>query len=153
MPSELSLQATRAAYIGRQLPRLLWYVGHGYIMGRLAEKARERDGQNGRPRARATAPVPDRGRLYRDMASLFRRDLANVEAGVYPLPQDRDGSLLKPPDRSGLVLRGPASSSFLAVRPASTARSSTTNTRGRRPRYYLQNFHFQTGGWMTEDFG
>ena len=102
MPSELSLQATRAAYIGRQLPRLLWYVGHGYIMGRLAEKARERDGQNGRPRARATAPVPDRGRLYRDMASLFRRDLANVEAGVYPLPQDRDGSLLSLLDRSGL---------------------------------------------------
>ena len=24
-------------------------------------------------------------------------------------------------------------------------------TRGRRPNYYLQNFHFQTGGWMTED--
>ena len=124
MPSELSLQATRAAYIGRQLPRLLWYVGHGYIMGRLAEKARERDGQNGRPRARATAPVPDRGRLYQDMASLFRRDLANVEAGVYPLPQDRNGSLLSLLDRSGLFFA--ASSSILAVRPVSTARSSTT---------------------------
>ena len=24
-------------------------------------------------------------------------------------------------------------------------------TRGKRPRYYLQNFHFQSGGWMTED--
>jgi len=23
--------------------------------------------------------------------------------------------------------------------------------RGKRPRYYLQNFHFQTGGWMTDD--
>ncbi|MFZ3336542.1 MAG: methyltransferase domain-containing protein, partial [Xanthobacteraceae bacterium] len=22
---------------------------------------------------------------------------------------------------------------------------------GKRPRYYLQNFHFQTGGWMTDD--
>ena len=27
----------------------------------------------------------------------------------------------------------------------------TEETRGRRPRYYLQNFHFQTGGWMTDD--
>ena len=27
----------------------------------------------------------------------------------------------------------------------------TEETRGKRPRYYLQNFHFQTGGWMTED--
>ena len=40
-----------------------------------------RGNQNGRPRARATALVPGRERLYRDMASLFRRDLANVEAG------------------------------------------------------------------------
>jgi hypothetical protein len=27
----------------------------------------------------------------------------------------------------------------------------TEETRGKRPRYYLQNFHFQSGGWMTED--
>jgi hypothetical protein len=24
-------------------------------------------------------------------------------------------------------------------------------TRGKRPSYYLQNFHFQSGGWMTDD--
>ncbi len=24
-------------------------------------------------------------------------------------------------------------------------------TRGKRPGYYLQNFHFQSGGWMTDD--
>jgi 2-polyprenyl-3-methyl-5-hydroxy-6-metoxy-1,4-benzoquinol methylase len=24
-------------------------------------------------------------------------------------------------------------------------------TRGKRARYYLQNFHFQSGGWMTDD--
>jgi ubiquinone/menaquinone biosynthesis C-methylase UbiE len=24
-------------------------------------------------------------------------------------------------------------------------------TRGKRPRYYLQNFHFQSGGWMTRE--
>ncbi|MFZ2091673.1 MAG: methyltransferase domain-containing protein [Pseudolabrys sp.] len=27
----------------------------------------------------------------------------------------------------------------------------TEETRGTRPRYYLQNFHFQSGGWMTDD--
>jgi SAM-dependent methyltransferase len=26
-----------------------------------------------------------------------------------------------------------------------------TDTRAKRPRYYLQNFHFQSGGWMTDD--
>ena len=33
-----------------------------------------------------------------------------------------------------------------------TTKSSTEETRGKRPRYYLQNFHFQSGGWMTDDF-
>jgi ubiquinone/menaquinone biosynthesis C-methylase UbiE len=27
----------------------------------------------------------------------------------------------------------------------------TDDIRGRRPAYYLQNFHFQSGGWLTED--
>jgi hypothetical protein len=25
------------------------------------------------------------------------------------------------------------------------------DTRGTRPRYYLQNFHFQSGGWLTDE--
>src|ERR1019366_4719424 len=48
------------------------------------------------------APVPSRNRLYADMASLFRQDLANVEAGVYPLPADGDSSLPMLLDRSRL---------------------------------------------------
>ena len=27
----------------------------------------------------------------------------------------------------------------------------SAKTRGRRPDYYLQNFHFQSGGWLTEE--
>jgi ubiquinone/menaquinone biosynthesis C-methylase UbiE len=27
----------------------------------------------------------------------------------------------------------------------------TEETRGKRPGYYLQNFHFQSGGWLTDD--
>jgi len=27
----------------------------------------------------------------------------------------------------------------------------STETRAKRPSYYLQNFHFQSGGWMTDD--
>ena len=25
------------------------------------------------------------------------------------------------------------------------------STRGKRPDYYLQNFHYQSGGWLTDD--
>jgi hypothetical protein len=27
----------------------------------------------------------------------------------------------------------------------------TEATAGKRPEYYLQNFHYQSGGWLTED--
>ena len=110
--------ATRIAYGATQLPRVAWYMGHGVVMRRLSAAVRERSGQSPRRPARTDAPVPGRNRLYADMAALFRQDLANVEAGIYPLPADHDGSwpaLLK------------------------------------RPGYYLQNFHFQSGGWLTDD--
>jgi hypothetical protein len=74
---------TRAIYVARQLPRLAWYVGHGRVMGRLAERASEIEGTSARPPSRTDAPVPNRARLYEDMAALFRRDLMNVERGIY----------------------------------------------------------------------
>jgi hypothetical protein len=36
------------------------------------------------------------------MAKLFLQDLANVESGIYPLPEDHDGSLFTLIDRSRL---------------------------------------------------
>ena len=142
--------ASRSAYFARQIPRLLWYVGHAYVMSRLAENARKQTGNSKRPPNRTSAPVPDRQRLYRDLAALFRTDLANVEAGLYPLPRDRDGSLLTLLDRSGLFFQD-----LPRVHHRRQAGDHTEvvneQTRGRRPNYYLQNFHFQTGGWMTED--
>ena len=54
------------------------------------------------PRAHTNSPVPDRKRLYADMAILLQQDLANIEAGLYPLPADHDGSLLTLLHRSRL---------------------------------------------------
>ena len=92
MADPVSQFATRIAYGARQLPRVAWYIGHGMVMRRLSQAARERAGATTRPRAHTRASVPDRRRLYADMAVLFRQDLANVEAGIYPLPADHDGT-------------------------------------------------------------
>jgi ubiquinone/menaquinone biosynthesis C-methylase UbiE len=116
----------------------------------LADEVRRREGERARPRARTDAPVPDRSRLYADMAKLFQQDLANVEGGIYPLPADRDGSLPTLLHRSRLFFEDLPD---IHRRRTSGDHSEvlTEETRGRRPRYYLQNFHFQTGGWLTED--
>ncbi len=150
MADPVSQFATRIAYGARQLPRVAWYIGHGMVMRRLSQAARERAGASTRPRAHTRASVPDRRRLYADMAVLFRQDLANVEAGIYPLPADHDGTLPVVLGRSRL---------FFADLPdvhrrrenAEYRQVLTDDTRGRRPDYYLRNFHFQSGGWLTQD--
>ena len=101
MSTPLARFATRTAYGATQLPRVAWYVGHGLAMNRLAQRVREQ-GEHSRPRARTTGPVPDRDRLFQDIGALFRKDLANVEAGIYPLPADHDGPLLTLLKRSRL---------------------------------------------------
>jgi ubiquinone/menaquinone biosynthesis C-methylase UbiE len=148
--ADLSRLSTRIAYGASQIPRVVWYVGHGMVMRRLSASVRRSAGESVRPRPRTEAPVPDRGRLYADMAALFRQDLANVEAGLYPLPADHDGSLAMLLERSRL---------FFADLPAIHRRREGGDSQqvlneqapGKRPSYYLQNFHFQSGGWMTSD--
>jgi len=150
MAHSLSRLATRAVYGATQLPRIAWYLGHGLAMRRLSEEVRRQPGERRRPRAHTDAPVPDRSRLFADMGALLRRDLANIEAGIYPVPADHDGSVSTLLDRSRL---------FFADLPDVHRRRErgaqnevlTEETRGKRPLYYLQNFHFQSGGWMTAD--
>src|SRR3984893_485480 len=126
---------------------------------RLVSGSRPRHGPDraasARERERAASPhtdarTPDRKRFFADMGALWRQDLANVEAGVYPLPADHDGSLKMLLDRSRL---------FFEDLPAVHRRRESGDhtevlseeTCGKQPRYYLQNFHFQSGGWMTDE--
>lgn len=149
MSDPVSRLTVRAVYGLTQLPRIAWYVGQGAAMRRLSRAVRRREGE---PRAHpvAAAAGPGRGRLLADMAALLRRDLANVEAGLYPPPRDHDGTLRDLLHQSEL---------FFTDLPAVHRRRQaerrtevlTDDTRGKRPLYYLQNFHFQSGGWLTEE--
>ena len=150
MADPVSRFATRVVYGASQLPRVAWYLGHSVVMRQLSEAARRRAGESVRPRPFTGAPVPARGRLYADMAALFLQDLANVEAGIYPLPTDHDGSLPILLHRSRLffedlpqIHRRRESGQYRQI--------LNEETRGKRPGYYLQNFHFQSGGWMTQE--
>jgi ubiquinone/menaquinone biosynthesis C-methylase UbiE len=150
MNAPLFRLATRFAYGASQLPRVAWYVGHSLAVRRLSKAARRQDGKRVRLRAHTNLPVPDRIQLYADMAILLQQDLANVEDGIYPLPADHDGSLLRLLQRSRLFFKDLPE---IHRRRESGAHNevSSEGMRGKRPRYYLQNFHFQSGGWMTDD--
>jgi ubiquinone/menaquinone biosynthesis C-methylase UbiE len=148
MDDPLSRLATRIAYATRQLPRMAWYAGHLYLMRRLAEQVRQREGESARPKTASDARLGQR--LKADMAALLEQDLANVETGIYPVPADHDGSLLTLLDRSRLFFRDLPEVNARRKRNA-TREVLNASTRGRRPEYYLQNFHFQTDGWLTEE--
>lgn len=158
MSDPLTRMATRVAYVATQLPRLAWYAGHDYLMRRLAAQARNqlrtraprRDSTSLRAARSGQVPVPSQLRIYRDLAGLLAQDLANVEAGLYPLPDDHDGTLLTLLRRSRL---------FFADLPAIHRRRERKNyrevlteaTAGKRPKYYLQNFHYQSDGWLSDE--
>jgi ubiquinone/menaquinone biosynthesis C-methylase UbiE len=137
--------ATRLAYASRQWPRVAWYRGHFSLLRTIARRL-EPPRPPARPAPSARRPPP----VEADIAALLALDLANVEAGLYPLPADHDGSPLTVLARSWLFLRD------LPVvaerrRHNATHEVATDALRGKRPDYYLQNFHFQSGGWLTEE--
>jgi len=139
----------RMSYAVRQGARVAWYMGHYFAARRAHARAAASDGRPAQQPVRPTRPTPSRDRVLADMAELFRRDLANVEAGLYPLPADDDGGLLDTLRRSRR---------FFADLPAAAARR--LERRGEEvarqqpmalPDYFVQNFHYQTGGYLTEE--
>jgi hypothetical protein len=139
VPSPLGQAVTRAAYAVSQLPRVAWYLGHSLLLRELSQVAREREDPDTARRVHTGAPVPDRERIYADMAKVFLQDLANVEAGIYPIPADHDGSLLALIHRSRIFLDDLPSIHRRRKRRAYNEVLNETS-RGKRPRYLSAEF-------------
>jgi ubiquinone/menaquinone biosynthesis C-methylase UbiE len=104
----------------------------------------------GEPRFQPRAEGGDPSQIRSAFLSLFARDRANIEAGLYPAPQDMGF------EQALAALR--ESARFFADLPKVDARRLRrggdevrgVNARsGRYPDYYLQNFHYQTDGWLS----
>ena len=80
---------------------------------------------------------------------MFERDAPNVARGLYPAPDDGDGPLPQRLARLRAFLRD--------VEPAGRRRAGEGRTLVRQlpaaeglPDYYLHDFHYQDGGYLTE---
>ena len=135
----------RAAYRLSQTARVAWYGGHHLIANRLgrrtafAEKGVE-----------VEHDYPKRDLFLREMQALFERDWKNVEQGLYAAPAALDRDAFKVLARSLRFLRDVPE---VARRRRDHVHDEVLTDEARKdfPRYYLQNFHYQTGGWLTED--
>ena len=129
------------SYVARQGFRVAWYMAHAAA---ARDFARTHDPA---PKAERRPVVTSR-ELREDLLALFRRDLRNAAAGLYPMPRDVDGL-------PTLLAR---SRDFFTDVPEAARRKAearghdvyTDALAEKLPAYFLQNFHFQSGGYLTE---
>lgn len=137
----------RARYAAAQGARVAWYMSH-YLLARRLSGPFNRPGE---PKFEPRAEEGDPGRIRAAFLALFAKDRANIEAGLYPAPEDMGV------DKAFAALKD--SARFFRDLPHVDARRlqrggvevRAANDRARYPTYYLQNFHYQTGGWLTPE--
>ena len=146
--SPLERAALRARFGIEQAARVGWYAANNMTAVRRARALAKDLPPLPRPKVSSPAGVPDRARLLPHIRRLLADDLANVEAGLYPMPEDDVASLADLLRRRERYLEDLPE---VVRRRHLRASQEVDRETGKRPRYYLQNFHYQSGGWMTAE--
>jgi ubiquinone/menaquinone biosynthesis C-methylase UbiE len=131
----------KLVYDTAQAARVSWFFGQKLLAARLTKPMKLPERLKGRE-------MPDRRRILADLRKLLEEDWRNIAAGVYAAPQDWRGKPLAELVRAidffadlGAVdarRHGPHRERRLDVPEAA-----------RYPAYYRQNFHFQSGGYLS----
>ena len=138
----------RARYAAAQGARVAWYLGQ-YMLARRISGPFNRPGE---PQFQPQAAEGDAQRIRTAFLDLFAKDRANIEAGLYPAPDDvRAGAAFDALKSSARFFRDLPHVDRRRLQRAGVEVRKTGESDGRYPAYYLQNFHYQTGGWLTED--
>lgn len=135
----------RAAYRLTQTARVAWYGGHHLIANRMGRGTAFAD-----RKVEVEHDYPNRQKFLGEMQALFERDWKNIEQGLYAAPAALDRGAIQTLQQSLDFLRDVPK---VAKRRRDHVHDEVLSDEARKdfPRYYLQNFHYQTGGWLTED--
>lgn len=141
-----------------QAMRVGWYFGLNRLVGwqssRLApaEPAPSPDSEKTAHQPSGPAgrrPVPSSQEILADLGQLLLRDAMAVRDGIYP-PMPENGGLADHIARARAMLADlPSAVRRRFARDAATSRE--TDRADGLPAYYTQDFHFQTGGYLTEE--
>ena len=132
---------SRAAYTLGQGARVGLYWGQYWLSARLTKPVKAQTPIEG--------PFPSSEETLRDLRALLARDLRNIEAGHYRMPHDLAGTPLR--------ALAQARDYFADLKAVERRRHSRDATEVRRelrpdrdyPAYFMQNFHFQTDGYLS----
>jgi ubiquinone/menaquinone biosynthesis C-methylase UbiE len=128
-----------------QAARAVWY----FALARALEWQAARHGEV--PRYKPVRPVPTQRELLADLGQLLVADAAHVRAGLYPAMSDTvDGPLEHGRRISAMFADLPSALARRDAEDAGSVKAAAASTDG-MPDYFTQDFHFQTGGYLTEE--
>jgi len=133
----------RLSYRLAQTVRTGWFAGHYALTARLSPPTR-RDESPEEP-----VPLPSWQTINEDLKTLFERDWANIEAGLYRPPHDMWPNPLAVL-RQSLRYFDDLGQVNNRKRDRRGDEVFSPEHRGRYPRYYLQNFHYQSDGYLSD---
>ncbi|WP_420335973.1 class I SAM-dependent methyltransferase [Roseibium sp.] len=142
--------ARRTRYVLHQGSRVALYTLHSEAMRRMNKRI-QKDLPEA-PKVVPEGPVPGQRRMLADIFKLFADDLKAVEDGLYPIPSDGTLSPRELLDTSRAFFKDvPEVARRRATGAHQEVNEEVTGFAEALPRYYRQNFHFQTDGWLSED--
>ena len=140
------------AQLAGNAARVGWYTGLNWLLERESRRlgAEAGGGEDARRGYRPRRPVPTRDELSAELRRLMIADAELVRDGLLPPFGDEPEGLV---DHVGRIR------CMFADLPSSYARREAEETHTARsasgasglPDYFTQDFHFQTGGYLTED--
>jgi len=136
---------SRLTYSAQTYARVAWYAGHHILARRLGGPTafEHRD-------VRLENKWPKHDQILAAMRDLFEKDWANIAAGIYAAPDALDRGAFNSLARSAAFLRDVPN---VARRRRDRGHDEVLSdeARAKYPRYYLQNFHYQSGGWLSDE--
>jgi ubiquinone/menaquinone biosynthesis C-methylase UbiE len=123
-----------------------WWAANGALARTLTQPTKGEAAIRFNPQTRPSDPTF----LRRAWFEAFRKDAEDVAAGLYPVTEAPPATLGAPFRRAADFLQD-AKAVDARRRKASGVEARREANGEAYPSYYRQNFHYQSGGWFTEE--
>lgn len=127
-----------------QTARVGWYLGHYVAAARLTPRV-------DLPGRIAPDQLPDLRMILVDLRQLFERDWRNIRAGYYKVPWDAGRQRPSQALRRSARFFADLPSVHLRRRDGAHQEVADEEAASAYPRYFRQNFHYQTDGYLSEE--
>lgn len=125
-----------------------WYIGHYMAALRMGGSVLDLDADK---RLVTKRKMPKQEELFRAIGDVLERDRRNQEQGVYTSAESSASELLSSAKRSLAFLKDVPKVDRRRREEKRTEVREEYDASNFYPAYYLQNFHYQTDGYLSED--